>query len=432
MDFMPLIPFLGVSLPESLVLYYMIFTLIGKKVSFRTITVLAMATSICSYFIRSLPIDFGVHFILQMLVMIILLIIFCRLYWQTVIIAMLCVGIVFGLTESAMLYILAWSFSITLSEIVSDPLLRIVFALPYLLLLSGLTYVVSKRKWSILPVKESPLLKLCLVQAFMLVLLISSFYAYSSGAYPSFTIDTLITVSIVVILISILATVLVALYLVKAVEKEVKLEADLYHAAEKDKLNMKIKVERHDFYNHITAIYGYMKAKEYDLHQKYIEKRFKHVLYIKSLLDVGSVELSALISVKQEKARESDIAFHWQVNITTKTLPISPEDLIQLLGNLLDNALDAAAKGSSAMKKVDLEINCNNLGMVLHIANTGNPITPEVREKIFTAGYSTKEHGGLGLYIVNEIIQRLDIHMELKEPEDYPGVLFMIYIPWNK
>ncbi|WP_028308620.1 sensor histidine kinase [Desulfitibacter alkalitolerans] len=433
MDFMPIIPFLGVSLPESLVLYYMMSTLAGKRVSFCTLAALALVTSLISYFIRLLPIAFGVHSFLQLAMMTIFLILFLKLPWRRALTVVIFAGIILGLAEGIFVPFLAWFFSLNLNQIISDPLLRIAFTLPHLAFLAGLTYTANKRQWRLSLIKKSPLFTLCLVQAFMLALLMISFHIYASGVYPSFTINTLINISIIVILISALATIFVALYLLKVVEREARLQAELRHAKEKNKLNVKIQVERHDFYNHLTAIYGYIKIKKHDQLQAYIENLYQSVRHIKSLLDIEPPELSALLSVKKEEALKKGIDFRWQVNVNNKTLALSPEDLTHLLGNLLDNALDAAK--DSHNPKIDLILNCSKLGLELKVANTGSPIPPDIRNNIFAAGYTTKDksqHSGLGLYIINEIIQRLGGRLELREPEDYPGVQFAIYIPWNK
>ncbi len=77
----------------------------------------------------------------------------------------------------------------------------------------------------------------------------------------------------------------------------------------------------------------------------------------------------------------------------------------------------------------------NKLGLELKVSNNGSPILQSVRQSIFAVGYtskSTKQHSGLGLYIIQQIIDRYDSQLELREPEDYSGIEFMIYIPWNK
>ena len=436
MDFMPIVPFLATSFPESLVLYYMIFFLASKKVSFHTIAILAIVTSLASYGIRSLPMEFGVHFLLQAAVMIFLVILFIKLYWQTAVIVVLLAGIALGLAEGAILPILAWIFSLELGEIIADPLLRTIFTLPHLFFLASLTYIANKKQWRIPLAKKNPLFIICLVQVLMLVLLIAVFHAYNSGVYPSFTFSDLINTSIIVILVSVVATIFVAVYLLKAVEKEAKLEMELHYAREINKLNLELEEGRHDFYNYIIAMHKYMEDKDYDRLQKYIEKHYKNIVDIKSLVDIKFPEVSSLISVKYKEALKKSIEFKWRVDANRETLPLSSEDLTRLLGNLLDNALEAAvAKGGDDPKRIDLDFKCNQMGLMIRITNTGNPIPEEIKNDVFVAGYTTKDkskHSGLGLHIINETVQRLDGQLELKEAEDYQGVQFIIHIPWKE
>ena len=73
MDVMPLIPFLGVSVPESVVLYYMVLALTKKKESPFVVTILSLLTSIFSFSIRTMPVRFGIHTISQVALMTIFL-----------------------------------------------------------------------------------------------------------------------------------------------------------------------------------------------------------------------------------------------------------------------------------------------------------------------------------------------------------------------
>ncbi|MBS4025176.1 MAG: GHKL domain-containing protein, partial [Clostridia bacterium] len=115
-----------------------------------------------------------------------------------------------------------------------------------------------------------------------------------------------------------------------------------------------------------------------------------------------------------------------------KDLPLSPEDLTHLVGNLLDNALEAAKTNNSP--RVELAVTSNAMGLDLKVSNNGKPIPQDVRNSIFTAGYTTKDtnqHSGLGLYIIKQIVDRHNGRLELKEPENYPGVEFKVRIPWS-
>lgn len=452
MDFMPLIPFLGVSVPESLVLYYMALVLTRKKESPLVVIILSLLTSLFSFSIRTMPVRFGIHTISQVILMIIFLNLFFQLRWFTAAAVMVLTSVALGLVEGIFVPLLAWIFNLKLEQIISDPILRILFTLPHLILLAVVSYIISKRKWH-LPlisekwgiksepnkkatkqfIRQTCLLALCLVQALMLVLLNLSFHAYNSGVYQSFTLKTLIEVGSLVLMISVLATIFVSGYLLKVIERDAKLETEIHYAKERYNLNLRLQVERHDFYNHLTAIYGYMKACRYDQAEAYIENLYQTVCHIGSLLKIEPPELAAILSAKHEEAKNNGIKFNPQVNLQSSFLPIPPEDITHLIGNLLDNALDAAKTNCSP--QVDLVLICNKLGLKLKVSNNGSSIPQSVKQSIFAAGYTTKgakQHSGLGLYVIKQIIERYDGQLELGEPDNYSGAEFVIYIPWNK
>lgn len=450
MDLMPLIPFLGVSIPESLVLYYMVLALIGKKESPLLVITLSLLTSLFSFIVRSMPMVFGIHSILQVILMVIFLNLFFRLPWRAAVTTMVLVSAILGLAEGVSVPFLAWIFSFDLKQIISNPLLRILFTLPHLLFLAALTHIVSKRQWR-LPLiirltevnsgvngterqllSQTGLFVLCLVQALMLALLKISFYIYTSGVYYSFTLDTLTEISSVVLMVSALATIFEAGYLLQVTERETRLATELRHVRERHNLNLRLQVERHDIYNHLTAIYGYIKAGHYTQAESYVENLYQTVRHIESLLKIDPPELAAILSVKQAEAKAKGVEFHWQVKMEGNSLPLSPEDLTHLVGNLMDNALEAAKANCSP--RVDLTLICNKFGLQINASNNGDHIPRDIRHNIFAAGYTTKntnQHSGLGLFIIKQIIDRHGGRLELKEPENYPGVEFKIYIPWS-
>ncbi|AGL02395.1 sensor histidine kinase [Desulfoscipio gibsoniae] len=446
MDFMLLIPFLGVSVPESLVLYYMALILAGKRKSFAFLIALSLLTSLFSYTIRSLPIIFGVHTFLQIILMVIFVHLFFRVPWSLAIIIQVLASIILGLTEGVSVPLLARVFSYKLEDIISDPLLRIIFTLPHLALLVGVTHATAKRGWRI-PLLELMMIKwrshmhfvsqsylfiLCLIQVLMLVLLNISFYIYAAAVYPSFNLAALVTTCSVVIISSVFATLSLAGYTLKLAKREARLEAELLHIKEMHNLNLKMQVQRHDFYNHLTAVYGYLNAKRYNQAEEYIGTLYNNVRQIANLLSINPPELGALISVKQENAKSRGIDFSWQVNIQNCVLPLPPQDLTQITGNLLDNAFDAATSGR--YPKVDLVITGNKMGLQIKVSNTGAVVPEDVRDHIFDAGYTTKDvssHSGLGLFIIKRIVGRYNGQLILTKPENYPGVQFVIYIPWN-
>lgn len=80
-----------------------------------------------------------------------------------------------------------------------------------------------------------------------------------------------------------------------------------------------------------------------------------------------------------------------------------------VVGNLVDNALDAVA--GTAHARVEVELRTEGRSVVLRVRDTGPGVPAEHHESIFTEGWSTKKppaHGkrGIGLSLVRRLAER--------------------------
>lgn len=85
-----------------------------------------------------------------------------------------------------------------------------------------------------------------------------------------------------------------------------------------------------------------------------------------------------------------------------------PEEINQVLTNLIQNAIDALPKDGTG--RVRVSVIGRNGYLVLSIRDNGSGIRPEERAKIFTPFFTTKEVGvgmGLGLTIVHRVVSSL-------------------------
>ena len=103
---------------------------------------------------------------------------------------------------------------------------------------------------------------------------------------------------------------------------------------------------------------------------------------------LGELELSALLSVKRAQARELGItARRSRSDQRTARLPDGVgRDLLTILGNLVDNALEACGVGDT----VRVTAMPTTPTMTLTVEDDGPGIPEELRESVFTEGVSTK------------------------------------------
>lgn len=161
---------------------------------------------------------------------------------------------------------------------------------------------------------------------------------------------------------------------------------------------------------------------------------------------LGSVDepvLAALVMGKSAEAHERGVLLELHGGSTPAALDIPVQDLVTLLGNLLDNAIDAAA-AAEAPRLVRLRITADDGSVAFSVQDSGAGLGEGQLERAFEFGYSTKEsrHGrGVGLALVRQTVRRLGGTLEVeaghapssvsapREPGELPGARFVVTLP---
>ncbi|MFZ4208383.1 ATP-binding protein [Streptomyces griseoincarnatus] len=119
--------------------------------------------------------------------------------------------------------------------------------------------------------------------------------------------------------------------------------------------------------------------------------------------------LAALLVGKATVAAERGAALRLSDRSRLPDRLVDPRGLVTVVGNLVDNALDAVAGTPDA--RVEVELRAEGRTAVLVVRDTGPGVPPERRELIFTEGWSTKEppghrERGIGLPLVRRLAYR--------------------------
>lgn len=113
------------------------------------------------------------------------------------------------------------------------------------------------------------------------------------------------------------------------------------------------------------------------------------------------------VTLERPLARKHGIALKWQSSVDSIYLYGDSGALYQVLTNLIRNAVDAS-RGKTSL--VTILLDRSDQALTLAVADTGDGIAPEVRDRIFESGFTTKPPGkgsGIGLAVVREITQQM-------------------------
>jgi two-component system CitB family sensor kinase len=103
-----------------------------------------------------------------------------------------------------------------------------------------------------------------------------------------------------------------------------------------------------------------------------------------------------------------------------------------VLGNLIDNALDAARGPEEPWVEVGLELGADGV-LAIRVEDSGPGVPPEVGEAVFESGYSTKPDSGMGsrgvgLSLVRKLAERRGGEVSVRAGR-CGGALFEVRLP---
>ncbi|MEV7298376.1 sensor histidine kinase [Streptomyces clavifer] len=141
--------------------------------------------------------------------------------------------------------------------------------------------------------------------------------------------------------------------------------------------------------------------------------------------------LAALLVGKATVAAERGVSLRMAPGTLLPDRLVDPRGLVTVVGNLVDNALDAAAGSVDA--RIEVGLRAEGRTVVLRVHDSGPGVPSGSRESIFMEGWSTKDlpaHGkrGLGLPLVRRLAERQGGSASVSDSPD-GGAVFTVVLP---
>ena len=179
-----------------------------------------------------------------------------------------------------------------------------------------------------------------------------------------------------------------------------------------DSLTDALRAQAHEYANRLHTIAGLVQMGRADDAMKLIAQTSGvHQELTEALLErVGDPVLGALLLAKAAVASERGIELRVSDDTVMTRSALDSEDLITLLGNLIDNALDAAAS-SSHDRWVSVSVTEQQGELVIRVHDSGPGVLESLNGQIFQEGFSTKsgpgrKRRGFGLALVRQVARR--------------------------
>jgi len=175
-------------------------------------------------------------------------------------------------------------------------------------------------------------------------------------------------------------------------------------------------------YNDCKVVINRMSKTIDDFRDFFKPTREKSDFYIED-----SIEEAIFIIKETLKSHNIKINFNNKHSIIVNGYP---NEILQVILNILNNAKDALISKGKNHKKIDIQISSSNNQVKIFICDNGGGINENILEKVFDPYFTTKhskQGTGIGLYMSKKIIEQNGGSIEVSNKKD--GACFMIKLP---
>lgn len=186
----------------------------------------------------------------------------------------------------------------------------------------------------------------------------------------------------------------------------------------------------HEFMNKLHVIAGLLQIGAPEKAQQYImdTTRIQQEVVSRIMEQIKEPSVAALLVGKTSRANELGIRLTLDRNsVLMEDSPwLPPNAFITILGNFIENAIEALNQFPVREKMISVSIREDSLGLLLCVEDTGPGIQPTLRETLFQRGVSSKgETRGTGLALAHDLVDTY--HGEIRvESESGVGTSFFI------
>lgn len=172
---------------------------------------------------------------------------------------------------------------------------------------------------------------------------------------------------------------------------------EIQYFAELEYKEQQLRIMRHDLKNQYLVIAGYIESKDYDLALNYINKSVIKMDHSLTRFYTNNQILNYILNQKAQQARENNILVEIKALIPAN-FQIENSIIASLLGNLIDNALNACIRQKNVEKKINISLKLSNDNLIINIDNTFDST------EVLTRKWRMKE--GIGLKSVRHIVDK--------------------------
>jgi two-component system CitB family sensor kinase len=159
-----------------------------------------------------------------------------------------------------------------------------------------------------------------------------------------------------------------------------------------------LRAQRHEFANRLHLLNGLLHAGHTEEAAQYVEELLGTGPLGSAVPGIEAVRdpfLQAFLAAKAAGAREAGVTLTIGENTWVAGRLALPVDVTTVLGNLLDNAIDATRGAPGDVKEVEVELVTENSTLFVTVADSGTGVRSDFVDELFVEGTTTKPDSGI-------------------------------------
>ena len=210
-------------------------------------------------------------------------------------------------------------------------------------------------------------------------------------------------------------------YIENMVDKRISAyQSDLLekHCEEVENMYRQTRGWRHDYHNHIQTMKAHLVMGELAKLEEYLNELDTDLTTVDTVIKTGNVMMDAILNSKISLAKARGIRIDAKA-VVPKELAISEVELSLIVGNLMDNAMEACMKITEEERRfIRVYIDILKGQLYIYVMNSVEG-TPKRSGKIYLSTKNAKEgsYHGFGLMRIDKVVERYHGYLERQDEE---------------
>lgn len=177
---------------------------------------------------------------------------------------------------------------------------------------------------------------------------------------------------------------------------------------------------KHDLRNQVTVLNDLLKDNKYDEAKKHINQLYNDVEKVTSVCYTGNSAVDSIINLKGDYARSRNISYMSKIKVIS--IDFDTISICRILGNAIDNAIEACERMEIDKKCVCIAMNQLENKLIIEIENTSHPV--DVNNLITSK--KNKEAHGIGMQSIRQTVESMNGYVSCNYENGYFSIKIVL------